>query len=358
MVSARDEVIGQRLAAQHLTGPPAPGIAAAVRDSLGVQAQDPPLSRFSLGLRTGVADQTVLAALDAGEILRTHVLRPTWHYVTREDIRWLLALTSSKVLSGSGSRNRTLGIDTATIEQALKVLQRELPGRALTRKELTPLLPSTGYPRHGEVVGHLLGIAEHLALIASGPTRAGEHTYALLDEIVPPATDLPRPAAVHALVSRFVAGHGPTAERDLTRWTNLTLTELRGVLRGGEFEQLEVDGVRLWRTPAAPDFGLGDAWLLPTFDEAFLSHDKPRFRRVENHRLGALHFNAAEAGGGVVIVQGRDIGGFKRTVKGSRFLIRIQLGDGVSARERRAAGLAAERLAWHFGREAEVVFVD
>ena len=357
MVSV-DEVIGQRLAAQHLTGPPAPTVVDAVRDSLAVQAQDPPLSRFSLGLRTGADDAGVLASLDSGDILRTHVLRPTWHYVARDDLRWLVDLTSAKVLSGMGSRHRTLGVDAPTIDRAVAVLQRELTGRALTRKELTPLLPTTDYPQPGEVVGHLLLVAEQLALICSGPTRNGEHTYALLDDVVPSQAPRPREDAVHTLVTRFVAGHGPTSIRDLTRWTNLTLTELRGVLNTGAFETIEVEGVPLWRLPNAPDHGLGDAWLLPTFDEAFLSHDKPRFPRLPNHRLGTLHINAAEAGGGVIIVNGRDIGGFKRTVTPRTFSVRLQFGDGVTARDRASAVRAAERLGTHFNRDAEVSVLE
>ncbi len=357
MVSV-DEVIGQRLAAQHLTGPPAPTVVDAVRDSLAVQAQDPPLSRFSLGLRTGADDAGVLASLDSGDILRTHVLRPTWHYVARDDLRWLLDLTSARVLSGMGSRHRTLGVDAPTIDRAVDVLQRELPGRALTRKQLGPLLPTTHHPRHGEVVGHLLLVAEQLALICSGPTRDGEHTYSLVDEVVASRAPRPREESVHTLVRRFVSGHGPTSLRDLTRWTNLTLTELRGSLRSGEFEEIEVEGVTLWHLAGAPDHGVDGAWLLPTFDEAFLSHDKPRFPRLPNHRLGSLHISAAEAGRGVVIVDGRDIGGFKRTVTRRRFGVRLQFGDGVTARDRASAVRAAERLGAHFGRDAEVRIID
>lgn len=346
------EVIGRRYAAQHLTSP-AGSVLEAVSDSLAVQAQDPPLARFSLGLRTGLDDAGVRAALDDGTVVRTHVLRPTWHHVAREDLRWLLALTSPKVISGMASRHRMLEITPAVADRAASVLQRELAGRrALTRKQLQPLLPETAFPRRGDVVGHLLLLAELEGVICSGPlggARGDEHTYVLVDEVVPPAAPLERDAAVEQLVRRFVRGHGPTAEKDLTRWCTLTLRDIRPVLGDGGFEHAVVDGVDVWWDGATPDLGIRGAWLLPTFDETFLSHAAPRFPRLAGHRLGDLHVAAAEAGAGAVVVDGVDIGTFRRKLVRGRLTVELFLSDDASAAQRRAAGRAAERLGEHLG---------
>ncbi len=60
-----------------------------------VQAQDYPMAKWALGVRLpDLADPTVETALNDGEIIRTHVLRPTWHLVVAEDIRWMLSLTA------------------------------------------------------------------------------------------------------------------------------------------------------------------------------------------------------------------------------------------------------------------------
>lgn len=130
------QVVGLRLAAQQLTGPRAPSVAEAVRNSLAVQAQDPPLARWSLGLRSGADDASVCAAVDAGEVLRTHVLRPTWHYVHRNDIRWLLELTGPRIISGNRARQRQLGIDEELWAQTQQVLRRALADGPLTRRQL------------------------------------------------------------------------------------------------------------------------------------------------------------------------------------------------------------------------------
>ncbi|GAB3712508.1 winged helix DNA-binding domain-containing protein [Mariniluteicoccus flavus] len=352
-----EELLGRRLAAQGLTGPPRASAVEVVRRTLGVQAQDPPLGRFSLGLRTGLGDSDVLAELATGEVVRTHVLRPTWHWVPREDLHWLLDLTAPRGPAGSTARHRQLGIDEDVRERAYAVLAQELAGgNHLTRKEIGPLLPTTDFPEHGQVVTHLLHVAEQDAFVVSGtPREGGEHTYALGSEVLPERVEVPREAAIERLVTRFVTGHGPTAEKDLKRWCTLPLTPMRAVLRSGRFEQTVVDGVEVWFDASGPDFGVEGAWLLPTFDEAFLSHNAPRFTRAAGHRLDQQHVNPAEAGGGVVIVDGRDVGTFKRTATKTRFAVTICAATGATKRDRDKAVEAAERLAAFVGRDAEVV---
>lgn len=341
----RDELLGRRLAAQGLTGPGYAGVPEAVAASLAVQSQDAPLARFSLGLRTGFDDAGVLAALATGEVVRTHVLRPTWHWVARDDLRWLLALTGPRVVSGMGARHRQLGITDAVRDAAYAALRELLADGPRTRKELAPALPATQFPQQGQVVGHLLLLAELDALICSGAPRDGEHTYALVGDVVSAADVRGREEAIDELVTRFVRGHGPTAERDLRRWCTLPVVPMRRVLADGRFERAEVDGVAVWFDPDGPDHGIEGAWLLPTFDEAYLSHDGPRVPRLAGHRSGDAHISGAEVGWGYVVADGVDLGMFKRTRSGGRLTITLQLAPGATRRQRARAAEAAERLA-------------
>src|SRR5262245_19698308 len=110
-------------------------------DSVGwlgaVQAQDYPAARWALGLRVnGVTDADVERAFNEGTILRTHVLRPTWHFVTPRDIRWLLGLTGPRVLALSAYWRRKIGLDRKTLTRARNVLERTLrDGAYHTRSE-------------------------------------------------------------------------------------------------------------------------------------------------------------------------------------------------------------------------------
>ena len=56
-----------------------------------MQAQDFAAAKWALGLRLQRStDAEVEKAFNDGAILRTHVMRPTWHFVAPADIRWLL----------------------------------------------------------------------------------------------------------------------------------------------------------------------------------------------------------------------------------------------------------------------------
>jgi hypothetical protein len=358
MSAARERTISRRLAVQRLTSTGLPEVAQAVRLLLCVQAQDAPLARFSLGLRTaGATDATVRAAIDAGAIVRTHILRPTWHFVAAEDLRWLLALTSPKVEAGLAARHRRLQLTTPTVDRAMDELTTLLRGRrSLTRTAVTSAFREAGIATGTDQVGHLLLLAELRGLVCSGPLHGREHSYVLVDEVVPPAPSLDRAAAVRRLVRRFFAGHGPASVTDLTRWTSVTQAEIKPALAdlAGELESLEVDGTTLWFDPSPVPRARPrpHAFLLPTFDEAFLTYPRLNFPRAAGHPRGAAAHSFAEAGGGVVVHDGVDVGWWKRRELAGRddVTVTLALDPGLRARDRSAIGRAAERLAAFAGR--------
>jgi hypothetical protein len=228
-----------RLAAQHLDAPAGRTPAEVVRDLLAVQAQDVEPAWWSVALRTPTATVTeVRRCLDAGEILRTHVLRPTWHLVHRDDLRWLLRLTAPRVHVRNGHRYRALGLDPATLSRGHRVLTTLLDDTSATRSELAHGLAAAGIDATGQRLAHLLMHAELEQVVCSGPLRNSEHTYALVDQRVPaggPALD--EDEAVGRLAVRFVAGHGPATTADLRTWASLTVAQTR--------RALEVAGDRL-----------------------------------------------------------------------------------------------------------------
>ena len=83
-----------RLHSQRLDGSSFHSPVEVVRWLGAVQAQDYPAAKWAVGLRARTAnDAAIEQAFNEGAILRTHVMRPTWHFVTPADIRWLLALS-------------------------------------------------------------------------------------------------------------------------------------------------------------------------------------------------------------------------------------------------------------------------
>ena len=124
-----------RLSAQRLAGEPLPDAVEAVRWLGAVQSQDYPAAKWALAQRTRAATDADLDRLyDEGAILRTHVMRPTWHFVLPQDIRWLLELTAVRLRATLAGRHRQLELDAATKSKAHRLFVRELGGgRAASR---------------------------------------------------------------------------------------------------------------------------------------------------------------------------------------------------------------------------------
>ena len=132
-----------------------------------VQAQDYAAAKWAIGLRSqGIIDDDVERAIAQGTILRTHIMRPTWHFVTPADIRWMLRLTAPRIHALSAYYYRQLElVDDVLFQQCNAVLEKSLQGgRQLTRSELATMLKLAGIPSdnllrftyivmHAELVG-------------------------------------------------------------------------------------------------------------------------------------------------------------------------------------------------------------
>ncbi|MGC3995954.1 MAG: winged helix DNA-binding domain-containing protein [Propionicimonas sp.] len=350
----REEVIATRLATQRLTGPPASDPAQVVRELLAVQAQDAPLARAMVALRCAGTAADVAAAVARGEIVRTHVLRPTWHYVATDDLRRLLRLTSPKVEAGMASRHRLLQLEGTRLDAAIEVVASRLAGRRFAgRTELAGVLAAAGAlatddPQYWAQVTHVLLVAELRGVLCSAPVADAEHHYALADEVLPAEEEFDRDATLVDLVGRFVASHGPVALPDLVRWAKVTLTEARRALDvvGERVDRVRVDSEELWFAPSAlrPATRPQRAWLLSTFDEAFLSYRRVGWTRSAGNPDGPDERRFAQSAGGPVLCDGLDVGGWKRRWDRGRAWIDLTLDPGLAAGARDAVDEAVDRL--------------
>jgi hypothetical protein len=299
----------------------------------------------------------VKAEYDNSAFLRTHILRPTWHFVAPEDLHWILALTSRRVISGMAARHRQLGLDDARfVNRGFEAVAELLRGRNhLSRREIgAEFAHARGLPRPGAQLGHLLLLAELEGLICSGPMRGVHHSYALSEEIVVPAAQLDLDEARVQLVRRFFAGHGPASLKDFTRWSSLTASDARAALSelGAELQRVDIDGVAHWFDPAtvvrrarsAPA-----AYLLPVYDEAVLTYPALNFPVVDDHpaREQTDPFWAP------VVVSERNVGLWKRTVTRSSVRIAARLAPSLSPAQRPAVRIACRRLADFLERDLE-----
>jgi Winged helix DNA-binding domain len=188
-----------------------------------VQSQDYAGGKWALALRaTALTDADVDRAFDRGDILRTHILRPTWHFVAPQDIRWMLALTAPRVLASNRHYCRKTGLDDKTLARCRKVMERALAGgRHLTRAALAAVLERAGIAGAGQRLAYLVMDAELERVICSGPRLGKQFTYALLEERAPKARALTNDEALAELTKRYFASHGPATLRDFVWWSGL-----------------------------------------------------------------------------------------------------------------------------------------
>ena len=342
-------IVSRRLHASGLAEPRFTNAEDVVRWFGAIQSQDVPGSMWGVGQRlpADCTEGDIQAALDAGRILRTHMMRPTWHYVTAADIRWALRLTSPRVQKLCGTYYRKLDLDAPTLSRGADVIAAALDGgRHLTKPGLATELERAGLRTEGLRDGFTIMYAEFEGLICSGPRRGRQHTYALLDEWVPAAPILDREEALAELTRRYFASHGPAEARDFAWWSGLTIADakLGLALLGPEAERETIDGTDWWWMPSAigeiPTVPAPRIQLLPNYDEYLVSyrdHDVAFDKTLLGGRslYDVFYFHA-------IVRDGLLIGGWRRTVNQREALVRPDLLVELSPAERAALEAAAD----------------
>jgi len=365
-----ESIARRRLGAQRLVGEPLPGAADVVRHLVAVQSQDYPGAKWALAQRLPATTSSELDALfDAGAFLRLHVMRPTWHFVAPDDLRWLVALTGPRVHQASAYQYRQLEVDPTTARRAADVFERVLAGgRAMTRDELGAELAAAGVPATGLRLTYLVGHAEVEAILCSGPRRGGRETYALVEERVPPARSRTGDEALVELAIRYLRGHGPAQDVDLAWWSGLTLGDARrAIAAAGPALQRESIGDRTFWTADDADgagraseqpAGLGarpSFHLLPNYDELLVAF---RDRRdALDPALPPPARVAEEILDHVIVRDGLVVGRWRRPPANGGPLV-LEPRVPLAGEERDLLAGAVERYATFVGRPIEVAGLD
>jgi hypothetical protein len=265
--------------------------AADVVDWLGaVQAQEYEPATWALALRMDgrPVRRDLEDAFEAGAILRTHAMRPTWHFLTQDSIRWMLELTGPRVQQRMAPYNRQLELDSATMTRATKIFERALRDRQfLTRNELGERLRRAGLDASGMRLAHLAMHAEQEGVICSGPRRGRQFTYGLIAERAPGARRLTRDESLAELARRYLRSHGPATVRDFVWWSGLTTADARRGFEACQAASEALDGLTYWNVEARASGSLRDATahLLPIYDEYLVAY---RDRAAVPHRDPAV----------------------------------------------------------------------
>lgn len=307
-----------------------------------MQAQDYAAAKWALALRmpAGVTDAMIDRAVDRGRILRTHVMRPTWHFVTPADIRWMLELTAPQVHRRMSPYDRQMGLDAGVKTRAAAIFERALGNHGfLTREELGGHLERAGLTYKGHWLAHLALYAELEGLICSGPRRGKRFTYALLADHAPHARKLPRDESIALLARRFLRSHGPATHRDFVWWSGLNTPDAKRGLEMIRARPQDVDGRTYWslRGSAPAASSRSAIHLLPVYDEYLVAY---------RDRAAVPHSNYSIVGFGHALLVGGGVAGTWKTVRnraGVVINVTMLKGKGVPTIDPQALKRTAQR---------------
>jgi hypothetical protein len=312
-----------------------------------VQAQEHWYARWSVGQRTRRADgDTVDRAFDEGRILRTHVLRPTWHYVAATDLRWLMRLSGPLVSARHARRHGELGLDAKLLTRTNDLIAAAVARRHLTRREIGAMLDRNRIPSDEHRLAYIVMHAELTAVVCSGAMRGKQHTYAPFDERVSRRAGPEGDAALAELARRFFTTRSPATLRDFAWWSGLPMaTARRGLeLVAPELEQRQVDGRDYWlagrggRAPSGPRVD-----LVQCYDEVIISYRESR----DVLQSPRVDFPVPSSLGGfvhVLLLDGRLLGHWRVARRGNGATIETRVRPRLRSDERAALEGAVERF--------------
>ena len=328
MAATSIELLSERLRNHHLTRPDRQTPAQVVARLGAMQAQDFPAAKWAIGVRSpGCNSHDIEEAFNEGDILRTHVLRPTWHFVTPADIRWMLALSAPRVHAANAYYYKQSGLDAKMFTRGCAMMSRMLDdGEPMTRAELAVALKRAKVPADGLKLAYIMMHAELEGVITSGPRRGKQFTYALLDQRAPSGKTLDRRDAVAELAKRYFTSHGPATIRDFVWWSGLTVKDAQLGIEAvtPKLQQETIDGRVHWSAKARVAVaGKGcAALLLPNYDEYLVAY-KDRGAVVEDARAANI---VARSGGAYphhLVIDGRLAGSWTRTLKENSVMIEV-----------------------------------
>ena len=293
-----------------------------------MQAQDYNQAKWAIGVRLPhLTEQQIESAFNQGDFIRTHLMRPTWHFVSADDIYWLLELTAPQIKSAMKARNRDLKLTEIVFKKSQEILAKILEGnQALTRERISHYLNQAGISTDENRLSHILMEAEIDGIVCSGGIQGKKHTHTLLAERVPVKKQLTKDEALALLAKKYFTSHGPASLPDFVWWSGLPASDARKALEMNKSTLIsETIGTDTYwfadninTSSSLPD----SAYLLPAFDEYLISYKNRSAVITANDHPKAISSNGIFRP--VVLVNGKISGLWKRTIIKNTIIIETE----------------------------------
>ncbi|MXV52855.1 winged helix DNA-binding domain-containing protein [Pedobacter sp. HMF7647] len=324
---------------------------------LAMQSQEYAMAKWAIGLRLpDSTDNLVEQAFNEGKILRTHLMRPTWHFVTPEDIRWLVALTAPRVQAFNAFMYRKTELDSKILNSCNDLLIRNLENRRYrTRNELKEKLSTITNVTDGMRLAYIVMNAELQNLICSGPRRGKQFTYALTDERAPSAPPLTNDEALFQLCRRYFSSRGPATVHDLSWWSGLSITDCKKGIASLDktfiTETIEGKSYVFSSNEIVSSSLTKRTFLLPDYDEYGISYKDRSVlssnSTVDNHPATSTFFH-------IIVIDGLMGGWWKQNDNGKVISMKLPYLDKLSQLKKKAVLRAAKAYTDFFGRRLQL----
>jgi len=325
-----------------------------------IQAQDYNSAKWAIGIRLPhLTEEQVESSFNQGEILRTHVMRPTWHFVSKDDIYWMLKLSSPQIKAVLNSRHRELGITEFLVNKCYLIMEEAIHSnelQAMTREELISEFERAGLPTDLQLASHFFLSAEIDGIICSGPLKGKKHTYSLLSKRVPNKILLTKEEALAKLALKYFSSHGPATVADFIWWSGLSASNARSALESIKDNLVSIriasDNYWLSATTGKVEKPKDSVYLLPAYDEFLISYkDRSASITADDHKK-AISSNGIFRP--VVLVNGQINGLWKRDIKKDEIIIRTEYFRPHDKTDEVLIASAAEMLGSFIGKRARI----
>ncbi|MGA2502764.1 MAG: winged helix DNA-binding domain-containing protein [Anaerolineales bacterium] len=323
-----------------------------------IQAQDYAMAKWAVGVRIlNSTDKVITSAIDNGDILRTHLLRPTWHFVSNDDIYWMLEMTAPRLRVSFKSRHNQLGLSKAILRKSNSIIEKALKGgNHLTREELIAELGKSKIATDENRASHLFAWAELEGLICSGATKRGKQTYAILEERAQKKKPFNKDEALSTLAKKYFTSRAPATLQDFVWWSGLSVSAAKHALEmvAPELIAEKIDSQANWvpTSFSMPKVNDERVYMLPAFDEYIISY---------KDRSAALPFETkkkAVSNNGifrpVIVLNGQVRGIWKRTIDNDKVSVDVALFEPPSKSMRNLIEEASAEYGLYLEKRAEL----
>jgi hypothetical protein len=327
-----------------------------------MQAQDFSMAKWAVGLRVpGSTEASVEEAYNRGEILRTHLMRPTWHFVSPEDISWMLELTAPQIKKILKTNDKRFEFNETVYSTCITMLEKVLSNmQCMTREELVQEFENIHIRTDENRLSHILIVAELAGVVCSGPMRGNKLTYMLLADRVPKIKSFTREEALATLATRYFKSHGSATVRDFVWWSGLTITDARKAMESIKSSLISetIDSETYWMAPGSSHrvFDPQQIRLLPAFDEILIGYANRSAALASVHNKKIISVNGIFRP--IIVENGQVKGLWKRNTLKDRVLIEASLFQPFPEEIKRNIEEEAKRVGEFLNKRVEIIISE